>query len=390
MIPAPIDDIRWSHIADLIDGGASESGYLEFKRELPGGTDGAKREFLKDVSAFANASGGDIIYGIEEKDGVASKIVSSNVSDRDAEELRLGAIVRDNLAPRLAGFTLKWVEPNPPDGAVVLLARVHRSGVAPHMVTFKEWSKFFRRVRTANHQLDVHELREAFLKAAVRRESAEAFREERVALIAAGAGAVPLRSSQLLVVHFVPLRTSEEASDDSAQRIAVLAERDPGVWQPMGRTGPASHLWSIDGFCAYDARRASEDKTTHRYALMMRTGAAEFAAHLGWGGSGYAIEKQIDDCVSRYLRAMRVLEEDQPFAVFVSLLDVRGRRLADGPVWDEEDTVRPYEIDRDRVLLPEVVVAGISETSDALSAKLKQLYRVMWQASGLERPAPGE
>jgi len=33
-----------------------------------------KAEFLKDVCAFANADGGDLIYGIDEEDGKASAL----------------------------------------------------------------------------------------------------------------------------------------------------------------------------------------------------------------------------------------------------------------------------------------------------------------------------
>jgi predicted HTH transcriptional regulator len=36
-----------------------------------GGSDRDRKEFLADVSAFANPSGGDIVIGIEEDEGVA-------------------------------------------------------------------------------------------------------------------------------------------------------------------------------------------------------------------------------------------------------------------------------------------------------------------------------
>lgn len=43
-----------------------ESRTLEYKRDLPDPKDrDSKREFLGDVTSFANAQGGDIVYGIE-------------------------------------------------------------------------------------------------------------------------------------------------------------------------------------------------------------------------------------------------------------------------------------------------------------------------------------
>ncbi len=42
-----------------------EGHHLDYKKELGRGID-AKREFLKDITAFANANGGDIIIGADE------------------------------------------------------------------------------------------------------------------------------------------------------------------------------------------------------------------------------------------------------------------------------------------------------------------------------------
>jgi predicted HTH transcriptional regulator len=42
---------------------------------LPGTDDKAREEFLEDVCAFANASGGDLVYGLQEKQGHVDCIV---------------------------------------------------------------------------------------------------------------------------------------------------------------------------------------------------------------------------------------------------------------------------------------------------------------------------
>lgn len=70
MLPSDIEEITADHIASLLDNKVSERKVLEYKEELPQASDGAKKEFLGDVSSFANSSGGDIIYGIrDERDG---------------------------------------------------------------------------------------------------------------------------------------------------------------------------------------------------------------------------------------------------------------------------------------------------------------------------------
>ena len=66
MIDKAIDKIEPADLERLVQNGVAEGRTLEYKEELPGGTDDDRREFLGDVSAFANASGGDLIYGAEE------------------------------------------------------------------------------------------------------------------------------------------------------------------------------------------------------------------------------------------------------------------------------------------------------------------------------------
>lgn len=65
----PLDDIEEKHLQGLIDAKTPERKIIEYKSELPKFDDtDDKKEFLADVSSFANASGGDLIYGINAKD----------------------------------------------------------------------------------------------------------------------------------------------------------------------------------------------------------------------------------------------------------------------------------------------------------------------------------
>ena len=70
MIPKRFDEITKADIDALVANGVAEGRTLDYKRTLPGGKDDEKREFLADVSSFANAAGGDIIFGVEEDQGI--------------------------------------------------------------------------------------------------------------------------------------------------------------------------------------------------------------------------------------------------------------------------------------------------------------------------------
>ena len=109
--------------------GVAESRYLDFKSAAVGAADRDRREFLADVSAFANASGGDIVFGVSTKDGVAADVTGIELADPDKEKLRLGDLIRSGAEPRLGQFDMVWL---PIEGAQgVLVIRIPRSWVAP-------------------------------------------------------------------------------------------------------------------------------------------------------------------------------------------------------------------------------------------------------------------
>ena len=54
MINKKLEDIIIEDLRQLIDNNVIEKKTLEYKSQLPGNTDLAKKEFLADVSSFAN------------------------------------------------------------------------------------------------------------------------------------------------------------------------------------------------------------------------------------------------------------------------------------------------------------------------------------------------
>ena len=66
MIAPTLNQIDESAIEALKTNTVSESKTLEYKSQLPGGTDAEKKEFLADISAFANTREGDLVFGVEE------------------------------------------------------------------------------------------------------------------------------------------------------------------------------------------------------------------------------------------------------------------------------------------------------------------------------------
>ena len=72
MLPYPIEMINQGILTSLVENQVAESRDLEFKQVLPGRSDEQVKEFLKDVTALANAQGGDLIFGVQDENGVAT------------------------------------------------------------------------------------------------------------------------------------------------------------------------------------------------------------------------------------------------------------------------------------------------------------------------------
>ena len=128
----------------LIDNGVPEGPRIEYKRDFVGLRDDDKKEFLKDISAFANASGGYILYGVAEKDGIPiPPLLGLSSTESSSGIARLENIVRDSLEPRIVGLTMRPVPLR--NGNSVVAVRVPRSWNPPHRVSFQKWNKFFTR-----------------------------------------------------------------------------------------------------------------------------------------------------------------------------------------------------------------------------------------------------
>ena len=68
-------EITEEALLKLYDGQVPEGKTIDYKVELPGTSDAARKDFLVDLSSFANASGGHIVYGMEEAEGLPTNLL---------------------------------------------------------------------------------------------------------------------------------------------------------------------------------------------------------------------------------------------------------------------------------------------------------------------------
>jgi predicted HTH transcriptional regulator len=159
MILKQLNEIDEKVLSELVTNAVSEGRAIEYKRDLPSNSDADKKEFLADVSSFANTSGGDLIFGVDESGGVPTQIIGIQSGDLDLEIGRLNSIIQMGLDPRIR-YDVRTVTFQ--DGRKVPIIRIERSWIGPHRVVFKGHDKFYARNSTGKYPLDFNELRLAF------------------------------------------------------------------------------------------------------------------------------------------------------------------------------------------------------------------------------------
>lgn len=167
-------------IESLIEARSPEAQRLEFKRELPGSKESEKKEFLADVSAMANASGGHILYGVSESDGCADAI--TGIVDPDLGEVthRLQQLISSGIEPRLSGISFEVIAVG---DAKIVVVEVPQSLLRPHWVSAYGDRRFYIRHHSEKLPMSIDEIRSAFIQAAGVQERALQWSSARIAAL---------------------------------------------------------------------------------------------------------------------------------------------------------------------------------------------------------------
>ncbi|MGB7546414.1 MAG: ATP-binding protein, partial [Terracidiphilus sp.] len=199
-----MEEIGEDDLFALIENQVREDRTIEYKRELPASSETGKGKFLAGASSFANTSGGDILFGIEEEKGLPTQIVGVQSSDLDREILRLEQTMDSGLEPRIRR-SFRVV--NCGEGKRVVILRIDRSWSGPHRVSFQESGRFWGRNSAGKYPLDVSELRAAFTLSSTVMERIRAFRTDRIIAISNNETPVPMNPGPKVVMHCIPIES---------------------------------------------------------------------------------------------------------------------------------------------------------------------------------------
>ncbi|MGO9445115.1 MAG: helix-turn-helix domain-containing protein [Thiobacillaceae bacterium] len=157
-----------------------EGLYLDYKEGLSGTSDKeAKREFLKDVTAFANAAGGHLFLGVREPAeglSVDEQLVGLDSGDTLAHDLE--RVASSSIDPRIPG--LRIVPVSLSTGRACIIVHIPPSLSRPHMVSHAGHLSFYVRHSESSFPMTTHEVREAVLTSSSAEARARLFVDRRL------------------------------------------------------------------------------------------------------------------------------------------------------------------------------------------------------------------
>ncbi len=372
------DDLSEADLRQLVGSKVSGCKTVEYQACLPGDTFESQREFLADVSSFANTTGGHLVYGVKEQNGIVTALPGIAGPDPDAEICRLEKLLRDNLQPKCPGITFRVVEMA--STAPILIVRIPESWSKPHVVDFQGHWRFYARSSTGKYPLGLAELKSSFLAATGLGERIRSFHFERLTKISGGDLPVPLAGKARTVFHLIPYSAFE-----SGLSISFPAIED--IWSvPLMYAGSSSYRSCLEGLLVYHEKESGA--ASEGYTQVFRNGIIE-AVNAGLLGSSVAgpylpsatfeadLAAFLDTCLAFY----RKLSIRVPAVLFLSLAGVRDYTLAGHRHLDTWHN-HVNRIDRDSFLLPEVIVEEAGVRSASL---LKPVFQAIWKSLGWER-----
>jgi len=372
------DQVTHADLQQLIDNGVAEDRTYEYKLGPIGNSAEAKKEFLKDLTAFANASGGFVVIGMEEKASVPIKLVGVAVPNIGAEISRLENIIRDGVDPRLVGVQIRAI--SGPGGDPAIVIRVPRSWNPPHRVKYDGSNRFWLRNSNGAHEMSVQELRSQFLASATLADRVKAIRLERTNVIMQNAGPVSLRTKDCMAIHIVPVASLiDETAVDVERAYALYDEFRPRFPTSLSRD------YNFDGI----AISADIDKegTVGAYTQVFRTGVVELVVgHVLYSPRDgdppqflriNPVEKRTIEHLPPICGGLAKLQIAAPVFVMLSLINVPGSRI-------QIDMGASRTLDRQHLHLPAVTFDTLNLQGEWHRA-MKVPFDAMWNAYGEPR-----
>lgn len=377
MIQNELDKITLEDIEELIENSIPEGKSIDYKEKFNLGKDNDKKEFLFDVSSFANASGGDIIIGVTEdkSTGYPKEIQGIKIENKDKLQLHLDSIIRDSISPRLPSVNYHFVAVK--EDYYVLIIRISKSWNKPHQVIFKGTDKFYSRSSNGKYKLDVFELRNAFIASVSMKQNIIKFRNSRLSEIISNEGAVPLLDNGKIILHVVPFISFETGT--LIDLVEINNKRD--LLRPIGDQG-FSTRFNFDGILSYINPRINEPNDS--YLQLFKNGIIETVD--SWVIQPFreekklyieSIEEFIINFIYRVPKLYSIAKIDPPIVLLLTMTGAYDYELG---LHNSFIFLTKKNVGKDILTFPDIMI----ENWDNIDMKIKPWFDALWNSVGME------
>lgn len=379
-----IEEITIDDIESLVNNSVCENKHLDYKRELHIDTDSDKKEFLADISSFANSNGGDIVFGIEEDniEKVPTKIVGIPYENDDVLIRKLEDFIRQSIQPIILNIEYKVIEIA--DNKCILIIRVPQSLIAPHRVEYKGHNKFFTRNNKGKYQMDVNELRLSFNSGLDLEKRIDDFKMSRYYEILSNKYNKLIYDSPIFVIHYIPLSALNDTTYLSINDIKQAMNKANSMALGYGY----SKRITLDGI-AMDYKENERSS----FALYKNNGVIEKAT-TNFFKKEYTVTSvypnPVIDIINGYQILNKVISDfnevkeyytnvgiNAPLIITCSILNAQGFTI---PTRDFYDIFG--KIDRDILLIDNLYVENLNDETELI---LKPLFDSIYNACGYEK-----
>ena len=373
-------EVKEGDLQSLIDNQVPEGITIDYKEVLNIQKPSDKKEFLKDISSFANTQGGYIIYGMKEEKGIASELCGITLENTDTEIQKLENLIRDGLEPRIYVTQIKFVELS--NSKYIFVIRIPRSFNPPHMVTIDGHRKFYGRNSSGKYPLNVDDLRILLGLANEITKKAKSFCFDRVFKIKSGQAPVPLYDGPKYVLHLIPFSSFKPAINYDLSKFNKNPQKLPFITWANSNSG----MYNFDGFVSYRGY-----KPAYVYTQIFRNGIIE-AVDMEYNpnsknnisdGINRNYENRITEAITQYLDIQQNFGITPPVFVIFTLLGVKGVHIGYREFSEPKLEPLPGSIPftQDDLILPEVIFSDFD--SSKIKQQMRQIFDIVLNAANL-------
>jgi hypothetical protein len=376
-----VGDLDEQNLLQLVADGREEDQNLDVKVQVYGGGSGGA-ELAKDVIGLANAFGGVLLIGVDEKDERIVGVPGLELENGDRTLMdSYDRMLRDRIEPPIQGVQFKAIEIEGGRHVIAIgvpmsISRPHRTKVGGDGSPRSRWT-----IRRNKNTVDMtySEIRSAFLESADIERRVRDFHSLRIAHVRQFAERFQ-GNLGIMLVHVIPL-----VSEGVRLDIRKALNRNDCFGQP-GQIGLAGLRPDLDGVVSHNNLSGQQRLG---WAKLYRDGRAEgvtggyVSSEAFEGGRRVtflhqAFVSEAKSAVRAYIEGLTRLGFYPPFVIALSLLNAQASNLFRGGQYVPVPLVGPIAT-FDPVIIDKL---DQSETPEYYW-KIKPLFDQLWNAFGL-------